>query len=75
MLMYVVLTGGVPPFAQSLAHGGCQGMCADGLQRTISAVLLRGLDGSHHLSPLPRAAQVQAHNASQLPFDHLFSAT
>ena len=58
VLMYVVLTGGVPPFAQSLAQAGCRGMCADALQRLVSAALARGLAASALSEPLPRAAQV-----------------
>ena len=59
MLMYVVLTGGVPPFAHSLAQAGCRGMCADALQRLVSAALARGLAASALSEPLPRAAQVR----------------
>ena len=59
MLMYVVLTGGVPPFAQSLAQAGCRGMCGDALQRLVSAALARGLAASALSEPLPRAAQVR----------------
>jgi len=59
VLMYVVLTGAVPPFAQSMAHSGCRGMCADGLQDVVSTVLRKGLDSSRAMSPFPRAAQVR----------------
>ena len=58
MLMYVVLTGAVPPFAQSLAHSRCRGMCADALQATVSAALRCGLDASQPRSPIPRGAIV-----------------
>ncbi len=57
--MYVVLTGAVPPFAQSMAHSGCRGMCADGLQDVVSTILRKGLDSSRALSHFPRAAQVR----------------
>ena len=58
VLMYVVLTGGVPPFAQSLAHSSCHGMCADALQHVVSSALRSGLDSSRPSSPFPRSAQV-----------------
>ena len=63
VLMYVVLTGGVPPFAQSTAHSSCHGMCADALQQVVSSALQSGLDSSRPSSPFPRSAQVssQAH--------------
>ena len=59
VLMYVVLTGGVPPFAQSLAYPGCRGMCADALQRTVSAALARGLAATAPAELLPQAALVR----------------
>ncbi len=58
VLMYVVLTGGVPPFAQSMAHSSCRGMCADALQHVVSSALRSGLDSSRPSSPFPRSAQV-----------------
>jgi hypothetical protein len=58
VLMYVMLTGAVPPFAQSLAHSRCRGMCADALQATVSASLRRGMDASQPRSPIPRGAMV-----------------
>ena len=58
MLMYVVLTGGVPPFAQSMAHSSCSGMCADVLQHVVSSALRSGMDSSRPSSPYPISAQV-----------------
>ena len=58
VLMYVVLRGAVPPFAQSLAHSRCRGMCADALQAIVSAALRRGLAASQPPSPIPRGAMV-----------------
>lgn len=60
MLMYVALTGGVPPFAQSMARSSCHGMCADALQDVVSGALRSGLDNSRPSSPFPRSAQVSA---------------
>ena len=60
MLMYVVLTGGVPPFAQSMAHASCRGMCADALQHVASGALRTGLESSRPASPFPRSALVSS---------------
>ena len=58
--MYVVLTGGVPPFAQSMARSSCRGMCTDALQQVVSGALHTGLDSSRPNSPYPRCAQVSS---------------
>ena len=77
VLMYVVLTGAVPPFAHSLAHSRCRGMCADALQATVSAALRHGLDASQPRSPIPRGAMVStqlSHRGLLQPQDLTVSA-